>query len=142
MQAHSGVIEPGLNEHPDFQVSDMMPMSEVKPEHFDDVFRFDIIRDPQLGDSALGRMMASALPLAITNILLINMHMEPVFDSDGDCNCGQCDFCSTKVQLLDHSLDVAAYRCRKSLKAWSYAMQESPRVKNLKLMRESVALVS
>lgn len=104
MNAHSGAVEPSLSEHPDFEVSDKLSEPEVKPSYFDEFFnKVEIVRDPQLGDSALGSMIASALPLAITNILLMSLwQMEPQFGSDGDCNCGLCEVCSMKVQLLDH----------------------------------------
>lgn len=82
--------------------------------------RFRVIKDPQLENSEIGRQIAAAWPLAITNFTMITVFgINSLVQVDFDCTCGQCIKCEANIRMLDHSLDVAGYRLRMSLKAFA-----------------------
>ena len=83
---------------------------------------YSVIRDPQLEDSYLGRQLAAAWPLYMTNAIFLTVFgINPLLliTSDFECTCGACMKCQANIKMLDHSLDVAGYRMRMHLKTFA-----------------------
>jgi len=83
---------------------------------------FNVLKDPQLEDSYLGRQLAAAWPLYMVNSIFLTVFgIDPLLliTSDFECTCGACMKCQANIRMLDHSLDVAGYRMRKHLKTFA-----------------------
>lgn len=97
-----------------FVVSGEPQVESGKQDYLDKVFtKIEVIKDPKLSDNVIGNHITAALPVAVSNIIMMAwFHQMPILGSDHECSCGQCTKCEATVHMLDHSLDVAAYRMR------------------------------